>query len=203
MSAGLIRRLTEADIAAARTPRGGWTRDTLAAWGIPWPPPEGWRRKLVGHPIERPCPMCGAEAGHPCIGKRGQRKAIHRARGRRRKGPVAYAVPHLKTESPIEETLAGAILAWIDCHDAHVALETQVPIGPYRADILITEGKRKLVVECDGAAYHGSLEQVERDKRRDRYCAAHAMTVMRFSGAEINRDPRACAAEVGLWIRLR
>jgi hypothetical protein len=35
------------DIEAARTPAGGWTRDQLAAWGIPWPPPQGWREKLV------------------------------------------------------------------------------------------------------------------------------------------------------------
>lgn len=35
-----------AEIAAARTPRGGWTRATLASWGIEWPPPRGWRRRL-------------------------------------------------------------------------------------------------------------------------------------------------------------
>ncbi|WP_055530913.1 TnsA endonuclease N-terminal domain-containing protein [Streptomyces graminilatus] len=35
------------DIEAARTPAGGWTRDQLAAWGIPWPPPQGWREQLI------------------------------------------------------------------------------------------------------------------------------------------------------------
>lgn len=38
---------TEAEIEAARSPRGGWSRDQLAAWGIPWPPPKGWRRALI------------------------------------------------------------------------------------------------------------------------------------------------------------
>lgn len=38
---------TEADIEAARTPRGGWTRETLAGWGVPWPPPKGWRKALL------------------------------------------------------------------------------------------------------------------------------------------------------------
>lgn len=33
-------------IAAARTPAGGWTRETLAGWGVPWPPPSGWREGL-------------------------------------------------------------------------------------------------------------------------------------------------------------
>jgi hypothetical protein len=39
---------TQAEIEAARTPAGGWTREQLAAWGVPWPPPKGWRRRLAG-----------------------------------------------------------------------------------------------------------------------------------------------------------
>ncbi|MGA5499457.1 hypothetical protein ACPCSP_34685 [Streptomyces cinereoruber] len=35
------------EIEAARTPAGGWKRDQLAAWGIPWPPPKGWKDELV------------------------------------------------------------------------------------------------------------------------------------------------------------
>lgn len=30
----------------ARSARGGWTQSTLAAWGVPWPPPKGWRADL-------------------------------------------------------------------------------------------------------------------------------------------------------------
>lgn len=49
-------------IEAAKTRRGGWTRATLASWGVPWPPPKGWRRILTreheaqekGQPFERP-----------------------------------------------------------------------------------------------------------------------------------------------------
>jgi hypothetical protein len=37
---------TDAEIEAARTPAGGWTREQLAAWGVPWPPPKGWRKNL-------------------------------------------------------------------------------------------------------------------------------------------------------------
>ena len=36
-----------ADIEAAKTPRGGWTRAQLHAWGVPWPPPKGWKQALV------------------------------------------------------------------------------------------------------------------------------------------------------------
>lgn len=35
------------EIEDAKTPRGGWTRATLAAWGVVWPPPRGWRKGLV------------------------------------------------------------------------------------------------------------------------------------------------------------
>lgn len=155
-------------------------------------------------PFERICPTCGAEAGQPCIGKRGhERQTYHRARGSRRKAHPIYSVDHLKTESPIEVTLAGAILGWIDHNDIYDATAiTQADVGPFRADILVMVGERKLAVECDGAAYHGSAEQVSRDKRRDRYFVARGISVMRFSGSEIHRDARGCAAEVGLWINL-
>jgi hypothetical protein len=38
---------SEAEIIAAMTSKGGWKAVTLAEWGIAWPPPQGWRRKLV------------------------------------------------------------------------------------------------------------------------------------------------------------
>ena len=34
------------EVAAARTPAGGWTKAQLAAWGVPWLPPKGWRAEL-------------------------------------------------------------------------------------------------------------------------------------------------------------
>ncbi len=38
---------TESEIEAAKTERGGWTKSTLAKWGVPWPPPKGWKNRLV------------------------------------------------------------------------------------------------------------------------------------------------------------
>jgi hypothetical protein len=35
------------EVEAARTPAGGWRRDQLAAWGVPWPPPKGWKQRLA------------------------------------------------------------------------------------------------------------------------------------------------------------
>ena len=49
-----MRRLTEAQIEALKSPRGGFTRKALASVGVPWPPPAGWRRALLsGRPIPR------------------------------------------------------------------------------------------------------------------------------------------------------
>lgn len=39
--------LTAPEIDAQRSERGGWTRATLAGWGVPWPPPKGWRKALL------------------------------------------------------------------------------------------------------------------------------------------------------------
>jgi hypothetical protein len=41
-----LPRVSPEEVEAARSPRGGWTRATLAAWDVPWPPPAGWRRAL-------------------------------------------------------------------------------------------------------------------------------------------------------------
>lgn len=39
--------VSEAEIIAGMSPKGGWKASTLAGWGVAWPPPAGWRRKLV------------------------------------------------------------------------------------------------------------------------------------------------------------
>lgn len=115
---------------------------------------------------------------------------------------MAAPVPIVaKCESPIEALMVRAIADEIDRCGLECAPTTQARIGPYRVDILLEAHGRTLVVECDGAAYHSSSkEQVERDKRRDRFFAAQGVSVMRFTGAEINRSARSCAAEVGTWL---
>ena len=40
-------KLTEEQIEAGRSAKGGWTRAQLAKWGVPWPPPKGWRWALT------------------------------------------------------------------------------------------------------------------------------------------------------------
>lgn len=35
------------EIIAEMTPKGGWKAATLSKWGVSWPPPKGWKEKLV------------------------------------------------------------------------------------------------------------------------------------------------------------
>lgn len=44
--------ISKEEIEAARTENGGWTRAQLAKWGVPWPPPKGWKKKLEAVYIE-------------------------------------------------------------------------------------------------------------------------------------------------------
>jgi very-short-patch-repair endonuclease len=157
----------------------------------------------MSYALDIACPACGAEEGLPCLGKRGQvRKAFHQERGRRDRG-ATFTAPDEVTESPIEDELVGALLDWLHHYDfRHIDFETQARVGPFRADVLVIDGDRRLAVECDGRAFHTSAEQVARDKKRDRYFASVGIGVMRFTGTEIRRDPRGCAAEIGRWIKL-
>lgn len=45
-------KITKQELEAARGPKGGWTREALAKWGVPWPPPHGWKGRLLNGPTE-------------------------------------------------------------------------------------------------------------------------------------------------------
>lgn len=40
-------KLTEADLEAGKSVRGGYSKAQLAKWGVPWPPPHGWKEALL------------------------------------------------------------------------------------------------------------------------------------------------------------
>jgi hypothetical protein len=54
----------------------------------------------------------------------------------------------------------------------------------------------KIVVECDGFAYHSNKTTFTTDRQRDRALKAAGYDVLRFSGSEINRNPIAVSSEL-------
>lgn len=66
----------------------------------------------------------------------------------------------------------------------------QVPIGPYYADFTCLEAA--LVIEIDGAAYHSTPEQLERDNHRQAYIESQGYRVIRFSASQVYHRPMHC-----------
>lgn len=160
---------------------------------------------MSGHPWERHCPKCGAAPRTPCQGGRGDRKSMHRERWQGQNFRPVAAAEDVDTESEIEKKMLQALRGLLAFKGLDgLTVRTQVRVGPYRADIMLSdkrgEYERRLIVECDGRDFHSSPEAIDRDRRRDRWFAANHIFVMRFSGSEIHRDARGCAAQVGMWI---
>lgn len=61
----------------------------------------------------------------------------------------------------------------------------------------------RVAVELDGAAFHGSREQRERDLRRDTALAALGWVVLRFSYRRLTTDPEGCRREIEAVVRRR
>jgi very-short-patch-repair endonuclease len=81
-----------------------------------------------------------------------------------------------KCQSPIERTLYNALTI------SGYQVFTQHKVGPYRGDLFIPP---KLIIECDGKAYH---KDKEKDKRRDKFIEQQGYKVIRFPGSRIHRD---------------
>lgn len=86
------------EVEAARSPKGGYSRAQLAAWGVPWPPPKGGRTSWPsdGRPHtttahrRRPCPV----QPRPTLRRRRSTSADPRQRGRTRSPcPTPLLVP--------------------------------------------------------------------------------------------------------------
>lgn len=72
--------------------------------------------------------------------------------------------------------------------------EVVLPFGRVRLDAAIPD--LKIAIELDGAAFHGSSEDREKDLRRDAALAALGWIVLRFSYRRLTREPDACRREI-------
>jgi len=86
--------------------------------------------------------------------------------------------------TPIEEKLLQALTA------QKFTYQHQVRIGSHTVDFLVTlaNENRKVIVECDGKAYHDPAN----DRERDKLLAAEGYPIHHFSGADILSDIETC-----------
>jgi very-short-patch-repair endonuclease len=96
----------------------------------------------------------------------------------------------------VREVLTGPEMpTFVQQH--RVALRT----GTARLDAAVPE--LKVAVEMDGAAFHGSAADRERDIRRDVALAALGWVVLRFSYRRLTQEPDACRREIVAVCRTR
>jgi hypothetical protein len=114
---------------------------------------------------------------------------------------MAFGLP---SDKPDAHPMLRGEVNWIDW---------QVPVGPYKADIVVaryvnphvnsplTFRTPMVVVECDGHDFHErTKEQAQHDKTRDREMQSMGFPVLRFTGSEIWRDAWVCAAQIDKFL---
>lgn len=47
--------MTPEELEAGKTAKGGYTKAQLAKWGVPWPPPHGWKDALLAGKTVEEC----------------------------------------------------------------------------------------------------------------------------------------------------
>ena len=136
------------------------------------------------------------------------------------KGNIAYCTTPKLT--PIEQMFNVAWEITIDKEIAKEGFEKYIYLDPqntietnghkYIADFVYTpeiqlndyakQGKRKLVIECDGHEFHQkNKEQVIKDNQREYDLKMAGYDVLRFSGSEIYNTPYGCAEKTLNYIK--
>jgi len=93
---------------------------------------------------------------------------------------------HKTIFTPIEEKLLVAL-------EAHkLSYQPQVRIGQHTVDFLVDVQNRKVIVECDGQAYHDPAE----DDKRDKVLSLEGHPICRFSGSDIYADVDKCIEKI-------
>jgi very-short-patch-repair endonuclease len=102
-------------------------------------------------------------------------------------------------ESPIEIDLAVAmdseLGALFDRHE--LKMVAQYAWHQFRIDFAIVRRSVPLLfIECDGAEFHSTKEQLARDRRKDAAALQSGIPLLRFTGSEIYRVVDGCVGRV-------
>lgn len=103
-------------------------------------------------------------------------------------------VAEAKADSPFESEVAKALIA------RGYAIEQQFPVGSYRIDIAIVEGRRRIAIECDGERWHSGERKVLEDLERQTVLERLGWQFVRIRGSRYYADKKAAMEEV--FVRL-
>lgn len=87
-------------------------------------------------------------------------------------------------ESTLEEELYKKL--HIALFNTDIKIEQQKKMFGYRVDFYLFNKNKSLIVECDGYNFHErTIDQAERDRKRDRILSKNGYTVFRIMSTEI------------------
>jgi very-short-patch-repair endonuclease len=87
-----------------------------------------------------------------------------------------------RAESPFERTVAERLIA------AGYRVSSQVTIGSYRIDLVVSDESSEAAIECDGDRYHG-LDDISNDMARQAVLERAGWRFIRIRGTRFFRDP--------------
>ncbi len=90
-----------------------------------------------------------------------------------------------KAESPFEGEVIRRLV------DAGYRVKPQYAVGAYRIDIVVEGESSRAAVECDGAAFHSTAEQIRSDLDRQALLERMGWQFYRLRGSDFYRDPEA------------
>jgi len=134
----MTRKARKRQIEKAMTPAGGWTRETLRKLGVSWPPPRGWKKKLVRNASSHP--------GRLAIDYTSRNEALR---------SLGYPTYQAYLESPLWASIRKKVLA----RDGHCCLlcgswATQVHHLEYLLPTLLGQDLRGMASICGDCHHH-------------------------------------------------
>ena len=125
----------------------------------------------------------------PALRERDVDRAPHQRPARHRQPP--NPPPQCPPFNP--KRARGQVLAFLDRHNLPTP-QTNTLIEGKEVDGVWTE--RKLIVELDSYAFHGTRAAFERDRQSDRRLAAAGWRVLRITDRDLNDRPHEIAAQI-------
>jgi very-short-patch-repair endonuclease len=94
-----------------------------------------------------------------------------------------------RAESPFEMAVMERLV------DAGYRVEPQVWVGQYRIDMVVSDGREQVALECDGDRFHG-VDEIPLDMARQAVLERAGWRFIRIRGTRFYRDPERTMAGV-------